>query len=79
MNFPSIIFLAPKRFLPSLKEVTGMAQLSSVVYKISCINCDKSNIGPTRQYLEDRIEQQCFQWKICFRFWGCGGSWFGEL
>ncbi|XP_044749768.1 uncharacterized protein LOC123310366 [Coccinella septempunctata] len=45
------------RFSSRLKEATKKDLLSSVVYKIPCLDCDRSYIGQTRQYLKDRIKQ----------------------
>ncbi|XP_044764407.1 uncharacterized protein LOC123320972 [Coccinella septempunctata] len=37
--------------------------MSSVVYKIPCLDCDRSYIGQTRQYLKDRIKQHKYDTK----------------
>lgn len=46
------------------EDVTEKEDMSNVVYKLPCINCDRCYIGQTRQYLKNRIKEHEYDCNI---------------
>lgn len=52
-----------KKLFTNLKSKTPTEKESSVVYEINCKDCDKSYIGQTKRYLQERIKSHKYDKK----------------
>ena len=52
---PKSVNILGNNIFTKLKIATPIEQQSNVIYKVSCIDCESTYIGQTKNYLKDRI------------------------